>query len=69
MDVAPALVDQAFRIGADEEEFLEVLVALASDIGRARDVGFAGVAEFEFRALFLTLGAADEKHGFPQRFS
>jgi hypothetical protein len=23
----------------------------------------AGVAEFEFRTLFLAIGAADEKHG------
>ena len=30
--------------------------------GRARDMRLAGVAEFEFRPLFLAIGAVDEKH-------
>src|SRR5882724_5164569 len=62
MHVPPALIDHALRVRADEEELFEIVVALAGHVGRARDMRLAGVAEFEFRALFLAIGAADEKH-------
>ena len=65
MNVPPALEHDAFRVGPNEEELLEILVLDRSDVGRAGDMRLAGVAEFEFGALFLAIGAAYEKHGSP----
>jgi hypothetical protein len=62
MDVAPAFEDYTLRVGADEEELFEVLVALGGDVGRARDMRFAGIAELELGTLFLAIGAVNEKH-------
>ena len=63
MDMAPALEDQALRVVAQEEIILERLVGDVGDIGRPGDMRIAAVAEFELGALFLALGAVNEKHG------
>src|SRR5690606_28857854 len=62
VDVAPALIGQALRVGADEEIGFELLVRNLGDVGGPRDMRLAGVAELEFRTLFLAVGAADQQH-------
>ena len=62
MDVPPALVDDPLGVRADEQEFFEILVGLAGEVWRTRDMRLAGVAEFELRPLFLAIGAVDQEH-------
>src|SRR5690606_3118794 len=62
MDMAPPFIGEALLVVAKEEELSELLVADRGDIVRPRDMRLAGPAEFEFRAIFLAIGAVDQKH-------
>src|SRR5690606_20753962 len=62
MDMAPPFIGEALLVVAKEEELRELLVADRGNIVRPRDMRLAGPAEFEFRAIFLAIGAVDQKH-------
>src|SRR5579859_600086 len=60
--MAPALGVDASRVRADVEEVPPLIVRQLRGISRPGDMGLAGIGEFEFRALGLAIGAADEQH-------
>src|SRR5690606_23634655 len=62
VDVAPALVGESLRVGADEEVALEFLVGKFAYALGPGDMRLAGMAKFEFGPLFLAIGATDEEH-------
>src|SRR3546814_578474 len=62
MDMAPPFIGEALLVVTKEEELRKFLVGDRGDILRPRNMRLAGPTEFQFRAIFLAIGAVDQKH-------
>ena len=63
--MAPALENQTLRVLTDEEILLEFLIRDVGNVGRARDMRIAAIAEFELRcALLRSKGSKSEASVF-----
>src|SRR5690606_28268452 len=62
MNVAPALIGHALRIGTNEEKYLEFITADLGDIPGTFDMRLARIAKFELGPGFQAVGTMDPKH-------
>src|SRR5690606_12512357 len=62
IDMPPAFIMGAARIGACEQEVTPFIIGKGRWVGWTRNMRFARIGKFQFRAFHLAIRATDKKH-------